>query len=310
MSQSPRGSARPTRPAPAPSLSFRQRHPKLVALIPLALVLVVLVTLVVVKVTGGSSPALASSPHLGSTASSHGASALPSGVLSAVTSVPAATLTTVGRPSGLALPAKVTGHPTTLTGTDGKPEVLYIGAEYCPYCAAERWALVEALSRFGTFSGLKATHSSTSDVFPDTKTFSFVGSTFTSSYLDFVSVEEATNQPDGAGYATLEVPTAAEQQILADDDTSPYTSSPGSIPFLDIGGHYLFIGASYNPQLLAGLSMQAIATDLANPSSQVAQAIDGTANEITAAISTLTGDQPAAVGDSPTISAIVRALGS
>jgi hypothetical protein len=282
-----------------------------VALIPVALVLVVVVTLVIVKATGGSSPALASSsPHLGSTASRDGATALPASVLTAVTSVPDATLAAVGRPNGLALPAKVTGHPSTLSGTDGKPEVLYIGAEYCPYCAAERWAMVEALSRFGTFGGLKATHSSTSDVYPDTKTFSFVGSTFTSSYLDFVPVEEATNQPDGAGYTALEVPTAAEQRILTDDDASPYTSSPGSIPFLDIGGHYLFIGASYNPQILAGLSMEAIATALANPSSQVAQAIDGTANEITAAISTLTGDQPAAVGDSTTNSAIVRALGS
>jgi hypothetical protein len=32
--------------------------------------------------------------------------------------------------------------------------MLYIGAEYCPYCAAERWPLVMALSKFGTFSNL------------------------------------------------------------------------------------------------------------------------------------------------------------
>jgi hypothetical protein len=285
-----------------------------VALIPVALVLAVLVTMVVIKATGGPASASlsSSSPRTGShaSASSTGATALPSGVLADVTSVTTATLASVGRPNGLALPAKVTGHPSLLTGSDRQPEVLYVGAEYCPYCAAERWALVEALSRFGTFSGLSATHSSSTDVYPDTRTFSFYGSTYTSQYLDFVAVEEATNQPDGSGYSALQTPTAAQQQILTDDDTSPYTSSPGSIPFLDIGGRYLFIGASYTPQLLSGLSMQAIASQLNNPSSAVAQAIDGTANEITAAISLITGDQPAAVADSSTISAIARALGA
>jgi thiol-disulfide isomerase/thioredoxin len=32
---------------------------------------------------------------------------------------------------------------------DGKLLVFFMGAEYCPYCAAERWAIVRALQRFG-----------------------------------------------------------------------------------------------------------------------------------------------------------------
>ena len=36
-------------------------------------------------------------------------------------------------------PARLTG--AALTGTGGKPQVLYIGAEYCPYCAITRWPL-------------------------------------------------------------------------------------------------------------------------------------------------------------------------
>ena len=36
----------------------------------------------------------------------------------------------------------------------GKPEVLFVGAEYCPFCAAERWPLIVALSRFGHFGAL------------------------------------------------------------------------------------------------------------------------------------------------------------
>ena len=60
-----------------------------------------------------------------------------------------------------------------------------MGAEYCPYCAAERWALVMALSKFGTFTDLQGTTSSATDTNPSTPTFSFYGSTYTSKYLSF-----------------------------------------------------------------------------------------------------------------------------
>jgi hypothetical protein len=45
--------------------------------------------------------------------------------------------------------------------------------------------------------------------------------------------------------------------------------------------------------VLAGLSWSTVATDLSNPSSGVAKAVDGTANYITAAICKMTGNQPA-----------------
>jgi hypothetical protein len=38
--------------------------------------------------------------------------------------------------------------------SNGKPVVLYIGAEFCQYCAIERWALIMALMRFGNFTSL------------------------------------------------------------------------------------------------------------------------------------------------------------
>ena len=73
------------------------------------------------------------------------------------TSVPASTLDTVGAGSGVTAPPEIKGGTPLTSG--GKPEVLYMGAEYCPFCAAERWAMVVALSRFGTFSGLSTVHS-------------------------------------------------------------------------------------------------------------------------------------------------------
>ena len=48
--------------------------------------------------------------------------------------------------------ADVTGSPLT---AKGRPEVLCVGTEYCPYCAAQSWALIVALSRFGMFTGLR-----------------------------------------------------------------------------------------------------------------------------------------------------------
>ncbi|MGH3293687.1 MAG: DUF929 family protein, partial [Trebonia sp.] len=85
-----------------------------------------------------------------------------------------------------------TVNSSTPLTSGGKPEVLYLGAEYCPYCASQRWAMVNALSRFGTFSGLTTTHSSSTDADPNTPTWTFYKSTYTSNYINFTSVEETT----------------------------------------------------------------------------------------------------------------------
>jgi hypothetical protein len=219
----------------------------------------------------------------------------------AALSVPAATLDAVGSPSGDVLPTRI-GNGSVLEGANGKPLITYVGAEYCPFCAAERWALAVALSRFGTFSNLSGTHSSDSDEFPGTQTLSFYGSSYSSPYVDFQPVEEATNQPAGAGYQTLQAPTAAQSALVAKYDPQ------GSIPFLDIANRYLITGSSFSPQVLQGLSRSQIAADLSDSGSAVAQAIDGTANDITAAIASVTGNQPSSVGSSATIAAIAQKL--
>ena len=81
-------------------------------------------------------------------------------VLHQITSVPATVLDKVGAgPTGSTAVAPLKPISSPSLSLEGKPEVLYIGAEYCPYCAAERWAMVQALSRFGTFSNLHFIHS-------------------------------------------------------------------------------------------------------------------------------------------------------
>jgi hypothetical protein len=58
-------------------------------------------------------------------------------------------------------------------------------------------------------------------------------------------------------------------------------------------------GASYDPQLLAGMSRAQIAAGLTHPDSRLAQAIDGTANVITAAVCKVTGGSPKSVCTAP-----------
>ena len=213
------------------------------------------------------------------------------------TSVPTSVLEKVGAGSVTSPPSSISGTPLT---AGGKPEMLYVGAEYCPYCAFERWGMIVALSRFGSFSGLSTVHSSSTDQFPNTPTWTFYKSSFTSKYLTFTTVEQTTNVPDSnspLGYVPLQSLTAAQQALLTKYDPN------GSIPFVDIGNKYLINGASASPQVLQGLSWATIASDLTNTSSPVAQAVNGAASYMTAAICKVTGGQPASAC-TPTITAL------
>jgi thiol-disulfide isomerase/thioredoxin len=217
-------------------------------------------------------------------------------VVSSITSLPASEFDTVGMGTAQNTIKPVSGP--LLTGPNGHPELFYFGAEFCPYCAAERWPIIIALSRFGTFSGLRTTSSSSTDAYPNTPTFTFHGSTYQSQYLDFVAVE--TSDRNGR---PLQSPTPAQQALVSQYDTS------GSIPFVDFGNRYALSGSTYVPDVLAGMSWQAVADALRRPDSPQAKSIVGSANLITAAVCKLTSDQPAPVCSSPAIQAIEKTLG-
>ena len=270
-----------------------QRRRLLIASGSVLVVLVVVIVFVVVK--------LNSKPGTDTSSNGPTGSALAA-VVKTVTSVPASTLNAVGSGS-----KQVTAGPQSIKGTalteNGKPEVLYIGAEYCPYCGAERWAIIVALSRFGTFTGLATIHSAAADgagnaePYPDTPTWTFLHATYSSPYLTFTPVETYTNIPDKSNgfYTTLETPTTAEEALLTKYDVPPLVPSGdnGAIPFLDFGNKYASAGVSYSNNVLAGLKWAQIAADLSNSKSKTAQAIDGVANYITAAICGITNNVPA-----------------
>lgn len=274
----------------------RRRQRVLAASTAIGVVIVVAIVLVIVKIAGN-----------GTEATPHSSQLVAPAVTKAIASVPPSVFDTVGAGSGTTPPTKLS-TPIKQTGT---PRVLYVGAEYCPYCAAERWAVAVALSRFGRFSSLGETSSSPVDVYPSTQTLSFHGATYSSKYLSFKGYETESNQRQGAGYAPLDNLAGHDAKLFDTYDAPPYVKvQAGTIPFMLIGGRYLVNGASYSPAVLQGKRRSQIAAALSNPQSAIAKSVDGTANLITAAVCASTGDQPAKVCSSSGVQTAASKLGS
>ena len=190
---------------------------------------------------------------------------------------------------------------------NGKPLVLYVGAEFCSYCAAERWAIVNALGRFGTFTGLSLTASATDEAFPATPSFSFHGSHYASRYVTLQAVELSTNQKDVTGtYTPLDSLTARQQNIAASLDRPPYASQRGSIPFTLVAGRFVLFSSQYGPGALQGLSASQVAAALGTLGSPPAQGILGAANWLTASICSVTGGKPATACSPKAIKALQK----
>jgi hypothetical protein len=188
---------------------------------------------------------------------------------------------------------------------NGKPGAVFIGGEFCPYCAAERWALVNAFSRFGAFTGLKETTSSPWDTDPSTATFSFYGSSYQSNYVTFDTSEHESNDTTALNTrTTLQPLTPLESRLWGKYD------NPEGFPFLDIGNKYFVLAPSYDPAVLSGLDQEDIASKLTNPKDPVTQAIVGTANYVTAAICEMTDQKPATVCSASGVTKAAKGLGT
>jgi hypothetical protein len=208
-------------------------------------------------------------------------------------SVSNTTLEAIALPASVLPPESVPGGmPLT---EHGRPVVVFVGAGFCPYCAMERWALVVALSRFGTFSHLGRTISSSStDVFPGLQSWSFKGSSFSSPSLAFDPAEVYSSTPDGTGYEPLQRLSALQQRVF-----DRYGHQV--MPFIDIGGRYVVVGASANPAVLQHLTLDQIAGQLDDPSSPVARSVDGTANYLIAAMCSVAARTTAPICRSPLV---------
>ncbi|HEX4244152.1 MAG TPA: DUF929 family protein [Acidimicrobiales bacterium] len=193
-------------------------------------------------------------------------------------------------------PVLMQGQPG-LTAS-GKPEVLYVGAEYCDFCAAQRWALVVALSRFGTFTGLRDMQSSTTSAFPEVESFSFDGATYRSPYVTFTGIEEYSNAPGTNGVFTrIAYPTPAQQATISRYGpiaVPGWTARSGTqlFPFVDVGNRAVSGTSSFSPAAIEGQSQSTIASHLNDPTNAVTKAVVGSANYLTAVICMATDQQP------------------
>ena len=235
---------------------------------------------------------------------SDGSTPVPTSIISAVSSVPAATLDSVGvgklgnsykleRLSGAAV---APGTKATLISED---------AAWCPHCAANSWAIAITLERFGTLSGLRVIDSGTyfgkvlhaKPSFSHTQGLSFLDAHYTSSLVAFepIVLFARNGKP-------VETPTNAQTKAIEAFDRE------GVVPAVDLGGAFGAVNSAFSPGKLAGLSAAKIAGELASPTSALAPYIDAEANVLTAALCVATGQQPTAVCSAPGVQAAAATL--
>jgi hypothetical protein len=267
------------------------------------LILVGVVVLVVLALTEPTTT-LVTSPPITSAA-----------VRKEVATVPPSVFDTVGIDAGTPLtsPVVLSGQPPLTVGH--RSEVLFVGAEFSPFSAAERWALIVALSRFGTFGSVSDMQSAADTVFPSVQTFSFVGYRYSSPLVVLAATEEYSAEPGVTGaYAHLGTPTPAEQAVI--DRYVPLALPAGSepppvgpFPFVDIGNRLVTATSGFSPAVLVGRARGKVAGELQEPDQPATMAIVAAANELTAGICATTGERPAAVCRSKGVEAADGALG-
>jgi len=152
--------------------------------------------------------------------------------------------------------------------------VYYLGAGFCPWCAAERWSIIEALKHFGKWEELKPDRSAEkNEPFLNLPTYNFSGAKFKSDYVEFVGKEFQDRN-----FQDLDHFTDADNAIIDNYNLQ------GVIPFIFIGGRFVRIGSGPKPEQLVGLSHDDVKKQLESKDTNLAKAIEEEANYITALI--------------------------
>jgi hypothetical protein len=253
----------------------RRKRNRWLAIGSVAVVVVVVAVFVVVKVAGGGSSGPPREP-------------IPADQMAHLTSVPISTLVEGTADKNLSLTPPQAGAGGARLTAAGKPEMLFIGAEFCPICATERWVMLVALSHFGTFANVSKTHSAVRD--GNIATVSFYNSTFTSPYLTFTPVETTTNQPQGNYYKTLQTPTPEQVALWKANEQG----GQEAFPFIDIGGKWVLVSSQFSDTLLQGKSFDTIVNSIGSNENTIGVNVSASAAVMTKAICDVTNQQPAA----------------
>jgi hypothetical protein len=236
-----------------------------------------------------------------------------SSLVSTLATVPQAVYDSVGvsSPANPITPLRATSGSgnapmwmATVNGGPPEPVVFFYGAEFAPYAAAERWPLVLALSRFGSFRQLGLMQSSGTTAFANVSTFTFSDVYYASSHVILEPIERYSSlNPTGSRYLSLQVPDTRQSAAI-----SGYGSSATTFPLLDVGNRWVLNASSFTPGVLLGLTQDQIAGDLSSPLSPLTQAVLSATNEITASICAVDGQKPGNVCESRGVVAADQAL--
>ena len=154
----------------------------------------------------------------------------------------------------------------------GKLFVFFVGAEHCPFCAAERWAIVRALQKFGQWSDLTQTMSAARDEpFLNLPTYDFTEATYTSSHIEFVARELKNRE-----FKPLQKLLKTEEKIVRKFNPQK------EIPFLLVGGRFMQLGAGFTPKIFIGHTFRQTETELKKAESEIRKTIDAEGNIIAA----------------------------
>ncbi len=197
-------------------------------------------------------------------------------------------------PAGTSMLSSIKDYTGTPLTSGGKPLVVYIGADYCPFCAVQRWSIILSLMRFGNFSNLLYMASSPSE--GDYPTFTFYGSTYTSKYVTFQAFEaqDRNSQP---------------LQTVPSNYSSIWSSYGSGFPFMDFGNRYIVPTAMLYPNALGGKNWTQVMGDI-RTGDTIGTQIKESANVITALICKLTGNQPTSVCNQSPINGLTISIAS
>ncbi len=162
-----------------------------------------------------------------------------------------------------------------------KSLVFFLGAGFCPYCASQRWAIIEALKNFGQWSNLVEDKSaSAEEKYVNVPTFSFASAIYKSDLIEFIGRETADRN-----FETLQDLSIDDQNIL--DVYNP----DNMIPFLLIDGQYMRFGSGIKPELLQNLDHLTIRTEIGLNNSEIGKMIREETDKIISLICKSLGDK-------------------
>jgi thiol-disulfide isomerase/thioredoxin len=154
----------------------------------------------------------------------------------------------------------------------GKLFVFFMGAEYCPYCATERWAIVRSLQKFGQWEDLKQTISAARDEpYLNLPTYDFTQATYNSGHIEFVAREVKDRE-----FKPLQKLLKTEEKLVRKYNPKK------EIPFLLIAGRFMQVGSGFPPKIFIGHTFRQTETELKKAESEIRKTIDEEANVISA----------------------------